>query len=120
MASRKPSVPPPAQPIGARTIEVDASWVIVTSEVNGVEKKEIKKAGSIPPGKPASSLPNKTIEVDESWLEERGFARIKKQRPPPLPPPVMLARPSSRVRPPPLPRDEEPDDKKSRLPANLR
>jgi hypothetical protein len=100
MASRKSSVPPPPQPIGARTIEVDASWVIVTTEVGGVEKKEIKRSPSIPP--------NKTIEVDEAWLEERGFSRVgKKPRPPPLPPPVMLARPRGRGLPPPLPREDD-------------
>jgi hypothetical protein len=85
---------------------VDASWVIVTSEVNGVEKKEIKRAGSIPP--------TRTIEVDEAWLEERGMSRLgKKKRPPPLPPPILLARPAGRL-PPPLPRDEEPEPAKKK------
>lgn len=110
MASRKSTVPPPPPPaaIGARTIEVDASWVIVTSEVGGVEKKEMKRVSSIPP--------NKTIEVDETWLEERGFSRLgKKKRPPPLPPPpAMLARPAGRGLPPPLPRDDDEPTGKNR------
>lgn len=108
MASRKSSVPPPPQPIGARTIEVDASWVIITTDVGGTEKKELKRVSSIPP--------TRTIEVDEGWLEERGMSRLgKKKRPPPLPPPpAMLARQAGRALPPPLPRDEEPEEQPSR------